>query len=90
MSNPIIADNKPVKVTLEQGKKYMFCACGQSSNQPFCDGSHSGTGITPKPFVADDDGHAFLCQCKHTKDTPFCDGTHANFDTDQVGTEGPG
>lgn len=90
MSNPVIADNKPVKVTLEQGKKYAFCACGRSGNQPFCDGSHSGTGITPKMFTADDDGHAFLCQCKHTKDAPFCDGTHSQFDKDQVGTEGPG
>lgn len=79
MSDPVVADNKPVKVTLEKGKKYMFCACGRSDNQPFCDGSHSGTGITPQAFVADDDGQAFLCQCKHTKDAPYCDGTHSQF-----------
>jgi CDGSH-type Zn-finger protein len=41
MSNPIVADNKPKKVTLEAGKKFMFCACGRSSDQPFCDGTHS-------------------------------------------------
>lgn len=90
MSNPVIADNKPVKVTLEQGKRYNFCACGRSGNQPFCDGSHAGTGLTPKSFVAAEDGQAFLCQCKHTADAPFCDGTHAQFTKDQVGTEGPG
>jgi CDGSH-type Zn-finger protein len=90
MSNPVIADNKPAKVTLEQGKKYAFCACGRSDNQPFCDGSHSGTGMTPKSFTAEDDGHAFLCQCKHTADAPFCDGTHSRFTAEQVGTEGPG
>jgi CDGSH-type Zn-finger protein len=90
MSKPIIADNAPVKVTLERGKKYAFCACGRSGNQPFCDGSHSGTGITPKMFTAEEDGQAFLCQCKHTGDAPYCDGTHANFDKSEVGTEGAG
>ncbi|HKK57455.1 CDGSH iron-sulfur domain-containing protein [Marinobacter sp.] len=90
MSNPIIADNKPKKVTLEEGKKYMFCVCGRSSGQPFCDGSHAGTGFTPKRYEAEENGQAFLCQCKHTSDAPFCDGTHARFENDQVGTEGPG
>lgn len=90
MSNPIIADNKPKKVMLEAGKKYMFCACGRSNDQPFCDGSHTGTGFSPKSFVAEEDGHAFLCQCKRTNDAPYCDGTHSQFNKDQVGTEGPG
>ena len=22
-------------------KKYAWCACGESTNQPFCDGTHS-------------------------------------------------
>jgi CDGSH-type Zn-finger protein len=86
MSNPIIADNKPKKVTLEAGKKYSFCTCGRSNNQPFCDGAHAGTGFSPKRFVAAEDGHAFLCQCKYTDDVPYCDGTHSKFGIDQVGT----
>jgi CDGSH-type Zn-finger protein len=40
MSTPVIADNKPKKVSLEKGIKYAFCVCGRSSDQPFCDGSH--------------------------------------------------
>ena len=28
-------------------KKYAWCACGESTNQPFCDGSHKGTGFSP-------------------------------------------
>ena len=47
MSKPVISDNKPAKVTLEEGEKYFFCACGRSANQPFCDGSHRGTGLEP-------------------------------------------
>jgi len=66
MSNPIAADNKPTAVTLEAGKEYYWCACGRSKKQPFCDGSHRGTGITPLAFVAEADGEAFLCQCKGT------------------------
>lgn len=89
MSQPVIANNKPAKVTLKKGEEYAFCRCGRSRDQPFCDGSHSGTGFTPKMFKAEKDGDAFLCQCKHTDDAPFCDGTHKQFSNDQVGKEGP-
>ena len=27
-------------VEVEEGKTYYWCQCGESSNQPFCDGSH--------------------------------------------------
>ena len=53
---PIIAAKSPAKVELEAGKTYLWCRCGRSENQPFCDGSHAGTGITPKSFTADKDG----------------------------------
>lgn len=87
MSNPVIADNKPVSVDLKKGEEYYFCVCGRSSNQPFCDGSHAGTEFKPKPFTAEEDGTAYLCACKHTGNAPFCDGTHKTFTADQVGTE---
>jgi glutamate synthase domain-containing protein 2 len=89
MSAAIIADNKPVKVTLEQGQKYFFCTCGRSNNQPFCDGSHAGSDFTPKAFTAEKSGDASLCQCKQTNDAPFCDGTHAQLTDEQVGEEAP-
>ena len=88
MTNPIIADNKPVKVTLTKGEEYHFCVCGRSKNQPFCDGSHAGTSFTPQSFVAEDDGDAYLCACKHSANKPYCDGTHKQFSDDQVGKEG--
>ena len=90
MQNPIIADNKPVKVGLSKGQEYHFCTCGRSRSQPFCDGSHAGTGFTPKVVVSDSDGDAFLCACKHSRNIPFCDGTHQQFTDQQTGQEGPG
>lgn len=90
MSKPVIADNKPKRVSLAKGQDYYFCTCGKSNNQPFCDGSHAGTNFTPKRFVAEEDGDAYLCQCKHTANMPFCDGSHKQFDNAQIGQEGPG
>ncbi len=89
-TTPVVAGNRPLPVELEAGETYAFCACGRSSNQPFCDGSHVGTGITPKTFVAEESATAYLCACKHTGSAPFCDGTHARFTAEDVGKPGPG
>ncbi|WP_282175779.1 glutamate synthase-related protein [Vibrio nereis] len=90
MSKPVIAANKPIKVEQTKGQEYYFCVCGHSSNQPYCDGSHKGTGFKPQRFVAEESGDAYLCRCKYTKNPPYCDGTHKQFSDDQVGQEGPG
>ena len=68
----------PYQVELEAGKRYAWCRCGRSKKQPFCDGTHKGTGLTPLRFVAESSGTFNLCGCKSTDDKPFCDGTH-NF-----------
>jgi CDGSH-type Zn-finger protein len=41
------AGNSAIAVEVEKGKSYYWCACGQSKNQPFCDGSHKGTEFNP-------------------------------------------
>ena len=87
---PVIADNKPRKVILEKGQDYYFCVCGRSSNQPFCDGSHKGTGFTPSKHTAEDDGELYACMCKHSGNLPLCDGSHKQFSTADVGKPGPG
>ncbi|KAJ1443810.1 iron-binding zinc finger protein, CDGSH type [Ochromonadaceae sp. CCMP2298] len=76
MATPTIADKQPKRVELEAGKTYAWCACGQSSNQPFCDGSHKGTEFEPKVFKAEETKTVSMCMCKHTKNPGFCDGSH--------------
>ncbi len=82
MEKPVIADRKPIAVTLNSGDEYYWCACGRSKNQPFCDGSHRGTTFAPLRFAAKESGEAFLCMCKHTDNAPYCDGTHARLTQD--------
>lgn len=78
-SNPPLSNRQPIRVSLEKGRKYFYCTCGLSKTQPFCDGSHAGTGKAPHAFVAEKDGDAWLCQCKQTGNAPFCDGTHSKL-----------
>jgi len=72
---PVVSDTKPIRVEVEPGKHF-WCACGRSSSQPFCDGSHKGTGIQPVMFEVDEAKTVWLCQCKRTGNAPFCDGSH--------------
>jgi CDGSH-type Zn-finger protein/quercetin dioxygenase-like cupin family protein len=76
MSEAVVASRKPYLVELTAGRRYAWCACGRSQRQPYCDGSHAGTGFEPVQFVADADREAMLCGCKCTGRAPFCDGTH--------------
>lgn len=77
MELPKIAAKSPVRVELEEGKKYAYCTCGLSENQPFCNGSHKGTGFSPTVFVCDETKSRGMCQCKQTKNEfGFCDGSH--------------
>lgn len=73
---PHIAAKQPVEVNLVAGEEIWFCTCGKSESQPFCDGSHKGTGFTPMGHTPQLTGPAWLCQCKHTSTPPFCDGSH--------------
>ncbi len=73
---PIIAQKAPYPVEVEGGKTYFWCACGRSKSQPFCDGSHKGTGLAPLKYEAGADGKVFFCGCKASAKAPLCDGTH--------------
>lgn len=73
---PAIAAKAPVGVDVEAGKAYFWCACGKSATQPFCDGSHRGTGFTPLKWTAPEAKEVFFCACKRTGGQPLCDGSH--------------
>ena len=76
MSAPVVTQKAPFLVEVEAGKSYFWCACGRSANQPFCDGSHKGTGLAPQKFTAETDGRVFFCGCKASGNAPLCDGSH--------------
>lgn len=76
MKLPKRAGDSPLAISLEEGKKYAWCACGLSDNQPFCNGNHKGSEFSPYIFTADKTETKYLCNCKSTKGRPFCDGSH--------------
>nr|QSX72240.1 CDGSH iron sulfur domain 3 [Halisarca dujardinii] len=77
----VIASKEPFELELKRGKTYLWCACGRSLKQPFCDGRHRGTKLRPTKFQVEEQEDevqlVFLCGCKQTSTRPFCDGTHA-------------
>lgn len=79
MTDPVVAQKAPFGVKVEEGKSYWWCACGLSKEQPFCDGSHKGTGIEPSKYSAEKSVTVYFCGCKNTKEVPVCDGTHAKL-----------
>jgi CDGSH-type Zn-finger protein len=76
MFEPTIAQKSPYAVEVEAGKSYYWCACGRSNGQPFCDGSHKGSGFTPVKFEATESKTVYFCGCKHTANPVLCDGSH--------------
>ena len=76
MNQPVRAADSPFGVDVEEGKSYFWCACGKSSNQPFCDGSHKGSEFSPVKYTADKSRKVFFCGCKQTGNQPLCDGSH--------------
>ena len=75
MNEPVIADKKPSVLELNAGT-YWWCACGQSKNQPYCDGAHKGTSFQPLEFKLVATKRVALCLCKRTANAPYCDGAH--------------
>ncbi|KAL1917071.1 uncharacterized protein VTP21DRAFT_5269 [Calcarisporiella thermophila] len=84
---PCVAMYGPCNIrNLKGGETKLWCACGLSKNQPWCDGSHKGTGIKPmvwkvpvKEVGGGNQTMYALCACKYTVSPPYCDGTHIHL-----------
>jgi CDGSH-type Zn-finger protein/mannose-6-phosphate isomerase-like protein (cupin superfamily) len=74
-----IASRKGFYYEIKAGKRYLWCSCGRSKQQPFCDGSHAGTSFLPIAYKAERDEEVIFCGCKHSATRPFCDGAHSNL-----------
>lgn len=76
MSDPVCVQKAPFPVEASAGDKLFWCSCGQSANQPFCDGSHQGSNFTPVKIDVEADRTLYLCGCKRSANGAYCDGTH--------------
>lgn len=79
MPTPTIARAKGYYHEVSKGERYLWCSCGRSRSQPFCDGSHADSGFLPVLFRAREDEDVIFCGCKHSATPPFCDGAHNNL-----------
>ena len=79
MSVPKIAQKSPFVMEVEPGK-YAWCSCGLSTKQPYCDGSHKGTGLAPIIENVTAARKVAWCGCKRSGKAPFCDGSHSKIE----------
>lgn len=78
MKEARIAQKMPYVIDEKSGKKY-WCACGESSNQPYCDGSHTGTEFLPQEVEIAENKKVAWCGCKRSAKGAFCDGAHSKL-----------
>ncbi|MBL6665335.1 MAG: CDGSH iron-sulfur domain-containing protein [Rickettsiales bacterium] len=86
ISLPVNSQNASYKVEVKEGQKYVWCSCGLSNKQPFCDGQHkqhknpNGTPIMrPVIYEAKKDGIVGFCGCRQSKKGAICDGSHKHL-----------
>jgi CDGSH-type Zn-finger protein len=75
MPTPTIAQKSPYVQKMAAGT-YWWCTCGLSKGQPFCDGSHKGSGFAPQKVVLTEEKTVAWCGCKHSANGCNCDGSH--------------
>ena len=78
MDKPKVAAKTPAVLELEPGT-YWWCACGRSTNQPWCNGAHEGTPFSPVELHIEETRKVALCRCKQTASPPYCDGAHRDL-----------
>ena len=80
MTEPKIAQRGPYIREEKPGEVY-WCACGNSQNQPYCDGSHARKNTGKRPMIVDiaEARKIAWCGCKQSANAPYCDGTHSKL-----------
>lgn len=73
-----VAQKMPYVMDVEPGR-YAWCSCGHSSKQPYCDGSHKGSGMAPIIEEVTEAKKVAWCGCKASGNGPFCDGSHSKL-----------
>lgn len=76
MAEPDMPQKEPYVIEVEEGRSYLWCRCGKSANQPFCDSSHKATEFLPIRYKAEKSGTVYFCGCKRSGAAPLCDDTH--------------
>jgi CDGSH-type Zn-finger protein len=71
---PVCAQSGPYEVAVVAGQEYLWCSCGLSARQPWCDGSHRETGFSPIRFTAPISAMYMMCGCKRSENPPYCFG----------------
>jgi CDGSH-type Zn-finger protein len=82
---PAIGGCEPARVQVEEGATYLWCGCGLSKGQPWCDRSHNAPDNTfwPVKWKPPRSGVFALCVCKRTQNPPYCDGSHKTLAPEQ-------
>ena len=56
-------------------EKELFCTCGLSSKDPYCETSHEVTGFSTEIVILDEDKKVAWCGCRNASKVTFCDGS---------------
>lgn len=67
----------PALITVEKGRTYPWCSCGESNTQPLCDKTDCGSKALIFQATLTED--VYFCNCKRSKNPPWCDGSHAEL-----------
>jgi CDGSH-type Zn-finger protein len=73
------AESHPVVLELGCGT-YFWCQCGRTKTVPYCDGSHTGTGVMPLKFEVKEPITSAICNCGLTANPPYCSGAHVEIE----------